>query len=248
MRRLLAYWPVAALAVAATMLALRPLLMRNAVRRMPQARVLSAPRPTAAEVRAAPGLDSVFAGAPPPRFRVLEYDEVSPGPPSSLTETVASADGWRTLRQERRETSFDGRVVRTSDAWVAGAAGLMDDYSRDAEFWGTETTWATGIRGIRGRLFPLAVGNRLQFTCDVHTLSRRERSRPQAVTFVFTVTGTTDEYAHATPAIPGPVYVIRREVPGDTLRDPITVHYAPALGTAVLTSDPDHDTRLRAWH
>jgi len=61
------------------------------------------------------------------------------------------------------------------------------------------------------------------------------------------VTGSTGAYAHATPAIPGPVFVIeRRRRPGGR---PDIIHYAPGLGAAVYLETPFGDVeRLVAWH
>jgi hypothetical protein len=105
----------------------------------------------------------------------------------------------------------------------------------------------TGVRAIEGNLFPLAVGNRLRFVCEISNKSSGRDYPTETNTFVFTVLDTTSEYRSGRLQVPGPVFVIRREAPGDTALDPLTIHYSPELGTAVLIRRPRYEERLRSW-
>ena len=207
-------------------------------------RAPSAPRPTADEAAPDAGLAKAFREAPPPRFRVAEYQ----GNRTVLVDSVVAVSGARSLRLIRAATQLpNGRRIPFSESWRAGTAGLFEDFQRDADATSLETWWTTGVRQVEGTLFPLAVGNRLRLVCEIHNRSSESDYPTETNTFVFTVIDTTSEYRSGAIQVPGSVFVIRREAPGDTALDPLTIHYSPELGTAVLIRRPGFEERLRSW-
>ncbi|HEX6576125.1 MAG TPA: hypothetical protein VF042_14250 [Gemmatimonadaceae bacterium] len=207
-------------------------------------RAPSAPRPTAAEAAGDSVLGRLFADAPAPSFRIAEYASGS----TVLVDSVADVDGARSLRLIRAATELpNGRRILFRESWRAGAAGVLEDFQRDAENGSLETWWTTGVRAVEGKLFPLAVGNKLRLVCEIHNRSSASDYPTETNTFVFTVTDTTSAYRTGSLQVPGPVFVIQREAPGDTALDPLTIHYSPELGTAVLIRRPEYEERLRSW-
>lgn len=204
----------------------------------------SAPRPTPAEAAGDPRLVQAFLGVPAPAFRAAEYASGR----TVLLDSVVEVVGARSLRRVRAGTELpNGRRILFQDSWRAGAAGLFEDFQRDANGLSLETWWTTGVRAVEGKLFPLAVGNRLRLVCEIHNRSSESDYPTETDTFVFTVVDTTNEYRSGPVQVPGPVFVIEREAPGDTAIDPLTIHYSPHLGTAVLIRRPGSEERLRSW-
>lgn len=241
MRRILAYWPAAALLLA---------MVGFAAQRLVGPRLVGGPvRPPLMQVPPRPGdipgggADSAFGGAPPPRFTTLTR-ATGEGRANVTTYEVVAAQGWRSVLRTREELEVGGQVY-TSEEWIGGA---FDLYRLVFVHRGGGETGIQRIRvsHVRGRLFPLAVGNtlRIHTSAETQQFGRVYRSAGE---YEFRVTGTTGAYAHATPAIPGPVYVIELRSP--QAETPLIVHYAPELGAAVYRGGGDtYGERVVAWH
>jgi hypothetical protein len=226
--------------------------------------------PTAAGAPAAmpwAQLESLFGAAPAPRFRGMrrvEYLEMTGTPTGEHRYRVRQANGWRSVVQDsatREMPQPPGRPGMTN-LTVQEMGGPLDLFRCTWQYVMTvgrgrasAETRVVALSGVQGRLFPLAVGNRLRFQAlSAGQLAAGPMDRAQTETHVyeFHVTGVEGGYAGSTPAVPGPVYVIEVQV-----KDPrygedrvLEVHYAPALGAAVRVRDlsgPGTDERLVSW-
>jgi hypothetical protein len=248
MRRLLPYWPAALLLLAASLFVGWRLVGPRIVGGPVRPPIMSLP-PRLGDIPAG-AADSAFAGAPLPRFTSLTRVRRSSRGEDTITYSVVAARGWRSVLHLGQEHDF-GTLPSGSDQWFGGAWDLYDGvFARRARNDGRPEPLTLRRRihvtAVRGRLFPLAVGNRLAFrtSWEVQVNRRVKRTLKQEVEL--RVTGVTGTFADSTPAIPGPVFVIeRRTRRGGT---PEVVHYAPELGTAVSSDGPFRGERLIAWH
>ncbi|HEX6750781.1 MAG TPA: hypothetical protein VF092_26075 [Longimicrobium sp.] len=217
-------------------------------------------------------MEELFGAAPPPAFRTMRRDEILEMSGEVMRRhayTVGQMDRWRSVvsdsvvmnvpqppgpgaaQSQLGEFRLRGAMDLFRDAWgyrlmVSGPAARAEASTRVVE-----------ITGVQGRLFPLAVGNRLRFRAVEHgsvELAGRVRPEAKVVTYEMRVTGMDRQaYSASTPAVPGPVYVIDLQASAgapDESRH-VQVHYAPALGAAVrirtLGEGPATEERLVSW-
>ena len=235
-----------------------------------------APRAPAAPARMAPvsmaeALDGMFAAAPAPAWKSMRrtvFLEMNGKPMGEHVYTLEDAAGWRATVRDSSDVDPQraGSPLPTppsaTDAQVQGAMDLFAEsqaYSR--------TTAAGSMRertilrlaalnGVEGRLFPLAVGNRLAFAAESRGAMQaagENRATTRAERYEFRVTGRAEGFTEAQPAVAGPVYAIEVKVTTpDGIGDRhLEVHYAPSLGAAVRVRDlataPFTEERLTSW-
>lgn len=204
--------------------------------------------PSPSAVASGGELERIFGAVPPPRFRVLRYDEASShaaigsGRALEKTRTVrlVEAAGWRSLVW--RETAPRGRAA-TGGWHSVGPVGLFQaaDATVHDHGWLAQRYLyrVKTVSDVQGSLFPLARGNRLAFTVETQGQGWLGplRIRQGAMSrYEYEVTGTTDRW----PSVPGEVFVIVRtvsaQVPslGWEVSGRDELHYAPALGAVVF--------------
>lgn len=190
-----------------------------------------------------PGADSAFAGAPPPRFRMLA--RAYGRDPEPVVYTATAVAGWRSIVSTRIQRQ-DAEPATAVDDWLCGPWDLyLQLHVHLAHGLGDPRPVITRYRvsAVRGRLFPLAVGNRLRFL-EVQQAETDDRIfPPRSQPVEMRVIGVLGAYTGSNPPVPGPVYVIETRE-GDGLY-PDTIHYAPAIGAAVRLSA--HDQHLVSW-
>jgi hypothetical protein len=217
---------------------------------------------------AASAMEPLFGAAPAPAFtsmrRVVRMvgDELGDEQTGEHFYTVQEANGWRSVVRDSAVYAMPGVDTMPPTVVLEVASGPVDLF----DLWMTHTmsdpapAAADGnvkeVSGVEGRLFPLAVGNRLRFETlegGVVTAGKLDRATADTYVYEFTVTGQEEGYVTPIPAVPGPVYVIDVRVE-DTRHGQsrhLVVHYAPALGAAVriraLGDAPPTDERLVSW-
>lgn len=197
------------------------------------------------------GLDPIWAGAPQPRFSTLRRVVVMrdhPGAPGDTTATSLSTlmrqKQWQSVVHTEEHARHPPPSVTTVDE--AGVFDLMEvtwttELRARDDLWERTDYQIESTRNVEGKLFPLAVGNRLRFDLQL----RQERDTPHGRLspertrrrYEYVVTGTTDRWARSTPAVPGRVFVIRFSMDGDTGPMVSELHYSEALGFAVFESE-----------
>lgn len=216
-------------------------------------------------------MEPLFGAAPAPAFRSMRRvltldlgDQLGSTQTGEHFYTVQEANGWQSVVRDSAVhalpmpdgTTGPGMVVLK----VAGGPLDLFELSMSFTMSGAGTAAAEGgvreVTGVEGRLFPLAVGNRLRFQTlegGVVMAGKLDRATADAYVYEFNVTGQEDGYDGSAPAVPGPVYVIDVQV-----KDPrygedrhLEVHYAPALGAAVrvrtLGDAPPTVESLASW-
>jgi hypothetical protein len=246
MKRLLAYWPAAALLLALAGLVAQPYVARRVNLGRPRPPILHFP-PTLDDIPGG-GADSAFSGAPPPRFTSLTWSD---GAGTTTVDSLVATRGWRSIVRTRVDVGPDLGWEDWSGAvpglWPVVSARRMREQAEPVAM--TRHT----IDDVRGQLFPLAVGNHLSFRArtELQYMGRwRDHGRRY---FDLRVTGLTTAYANANPAVPGPVFVIEsrsdRNDRSDVDGEPIVLHFAQALGTVISRYGPEGQAeRLVEWH
>lgn len=197
------------------------------------------------------GLDAMWAGAPQPRFSTLRRVVVMrdhPGAPGDTTATSLSTlvrrEQWRSVVHTEEHARRPPPSVTTQDEVgvfdLMEAAWTTELRARD-DLWTRTVSRIESAWNVQGKLFPLAVGNRLRFELELrqdtetpHGRLSPERTRRR---YEYVVTGTTDRWARSTPAVPGRVFVIRFRMDGDIGPMVSELHYSEALGVAVFESE-----------
>jgi hypothetical protein len=270
MRRQLDLLVAAAIVAGGAAIATSGRLPRPAARRHapPIAAAASAPAPSAAAAR---GEEALFGAAPRPAFRTLRRAEFLELNGQRLREHVYTVRDGASWRSAVRDSVMDDEhgppglpvAARRTESEMHGTLDLFRDfwsYSMSVDGDGTRlataATSVTDITGASGRLFPLAVGNRLAFrTVERGTaaVSGMGRDETRSTSWELRVTGVEAGYPASTPAVPGPVYVIDVVMDGGSADESqhLEVHYAPALGAAVrictLDEGPGTEERLISW-
>jgi hypothetical protein len=217
---------------------------------------------------AASAMEPLFGDAPAPAFtsmrRVVRVvgEELGDEQTGEHFYTVQKADGWRSVVRDSAVFTVPGVDTAPPTVVLKVARGPLDLFELWMSFTMSDTAPAAAdgdvreVSGVEGRLFPLAVGNRLRFeTLEGGLVTAGELDRATANTYVyeFNVTGQEEGYGTPIPAVPGPVYVIDVQVEDTRLGESrhLVVHYAPALGAAVrirtLGDGPPTDERLVSW-
>lgn len=220
---------------------------------------------------AASVMEPLFGAAPAPAFSSMRRvatlqidDEIGPVQSGEHFYTVQEANGWQSVVRDSAVYAMPVPDAATAPEMVVlkVAGGPLDLFELSMSFTtsGAGTAAAESnvreVSGVEGRLFPLAVGNRLRFETlegGLVMAGKLDRATADAYTYEFTVTGQEDGYNGSTPAVPGPVYVIDVQVQDTKYGESrhLEVHYAPALGAAVrvrtLGDAPPTDERLVTW-
>ncbi|HEU4556812.1 MAG TPA: hypothetical protein VFS20_03145 [Longimicrobium sp.] len=218
-------------------------------------------------------MEPLFGAAPAPAFRSMRrVVMLDIGDGSGSTQngehfyTVQEANGWQSVVRDSAVYAVPGGT-EPATVVLKVASGPLDlfELSMDHPTSGADSADARDadardnvreVSGVEGRLFPLAVGNRLRFeTLEGGLVTAGQLDRPTADSYVyeFTVTRQGGDYVGAMPTVPGPVYVIDVQVQDTKYGHGrhLEVHYAPALGAAVrvrtLGDGPPTDERLTSW-
>ncbi|HSU17347.1 hypothetical protein [Longimicrobium sp.] len=235
---------------------------------------LPAPAPAAAPATAkggaAAGEEALFGAAPKPAFRSMrraDFLELNGMRTREHLYTVREGSGWRSVVRDSAvmEMELPGgpmpQLRTVMDQQLGGALDLFRDaWSYTMATGSADTRRASAdtrvlaVTGAQGRLFPLAVGNRLTFrTVESGGVEVAGWARGQAGGdgYELVVTGMEGDYTASEPAVPGPVYVIDVKVTSEDEDEHFEVHYAPALGAAVrirtLGDAPASEERLISW-
>lgn len=213
-------------------------------------------------------MEPLFGAAPAPAFRSMRrvvMIDIGDGSGSAQQGahfyTVQEANGWQSVVRDSAVYAVPGST-EPGTVVLKVASGPLDLFELSTSFMESGADSADTrdnvreVTGVEGRLFPLAVGNRLRFETLVGglvTAGELDRATADSYVYEFTVTRQEDGYVGATPAVPGPVYVIDVQVQDTKLGENrhLEVHYAPALGAAVrvrtLGDGPPTDERLAWW-
>jgi hypothetical protein len=197
------------------------------------------------------GLDAVWTGAPQPRFstlrRVVVMRDHSDAPGDTTDTSVSTLvrwEQWRSVVHTEEHARRGPPSLTTQDEVgvfdLMEAAWTTELRARD-DLWTRTISRIESAWNVEGRLFPLAVGNRLRFEIQLRqdTETPHGRLSPERTQrgYEYVVTGTTDRWARSTPAVPGRVFVIRFSMDGEIGPMVSELHYSEALGVAVFESE-----------
>lgn len=197
------------------------------------------------------GLDAVWAGAPQPRISTLRRIVVmrdhpgAPGDTAAITvSTLVRREEWRSVVHTEEHARRGPPSVTTQDE--VGVFDLMEaswttELRAREDLWTRTVSRIESVWNVEGKLFPLAVGNRLRFQIQLRqdTETAHGRLSPERTqrSYEYVVTGTTDRWARSTPAVPGRVFMIRFSMDGEIGPMVSELHYSEALGVAVFESE-----------